>query len=627
VSVEVRPEPPGSPASRALFADYLALVRERLPGFTPSEAIFGADEAFDEPGSAWLVLYDDGAAVGCGGLRALEPGTGEIKRVFVRAGARGRGHGRRLLEALEAAARAAGQRRVRLLTTEVLREARGLYERAGYEVVSVHARDGRCDFWLEKRLDAATMLELVDIPAVSPEPFRGVLGPGMQAAFDEGVRQAREVLGGRQVWNVNSTARGGGVAELLRPLVGYARGAGVDARWAVIGGDPPFFMVTKRIHNRLHGVPGDGGPLDDAARAAYEGTLARNTEALAAELRPGDVVILHDPQTAGMTAGVKAAGATVVWRCHVGLDVPNELARDAWAFLRPYVLDADAYVFSRRAFAWEGLDERRVHLIAPSIDAFAPKNQELDAATVAAVVQAAGLVADGAAPAAATYHRLDGSPGRVAHRASLIEDAPLRPDDPVVLQVSRWDALKDPLGVIRGFAEHVPLAHLVYAGPAVEAVSDDPEGEQVLQEAVAARDALPAEARRRVHLAALPMDDPDENAIIVNALQRHARIVVQKSLAEGFGPHGGRGDVEGAARGGVAHRRHPGPDRGRRERRPARRPDRPRGLRRRRARAAGRPGAGRADGRSRARARAGRVPERPQPAAVPRADPSPRLTR
>jgi trehalose synthase len=108
----------------------------------------------------------------------------------------------------------------------------------------------------------------------------------------------------------------------------------------------------------------------------------------------------------------------------------------------------------------------------------------------------------------------------------------------VVLQVSRWDALKDPIGVIEGFAQHVPPetgAHLVYAAPAVEAVADDPEGERVMREAFAAREALPADVRRRIHLATLPMDDLDENAIMVNALQRHARVIVQKSLAEGFG--------------------------------------------------------------------------------------------
>jgi trehalose synthase len=380
----------------------------------------------------------------------------------------------------------------------------------------------------------APVLQHVNISPVSPDRFRDVLSDSMREAFDAGVEEARELLAGRAVWNVNSTARGGGVAELLRPLVGYARGVGVDARWAVIEGDPAFFEVTKRIHNRLHGAEGDGGPLDDGARQAYEGALARNTEELAHLLRPGDVVILHDPQTAGMTRAVREAGAKVVWRCHVGLDVPNDLARDAWAFLRPYVVDADAFVFSRRAFAWEGLDDGRIHLIAPSIDAFAPKNQDLDDATTAAVLNAARLVPVGD-DEPAIYTRQDGTPGRVDRDATLFQDAPLRADDPVVLQVSRWDALKDPLGVIEGFAGHVPEAHLLYAGPAVAAVSDDPEGERVLREAITARDRLPEEARRRVHLAALPMEDAEENAIIVNALQRHARVVVQKSLAEGFG--------------------------------------------------------------------------------------------
>jgi trehalose synthase len=114
----------------------------------------------------------------------------------------------------------------------------------------------------------------------------------------------------------------------------------------------------------------------------------------------------------------------------------------------------------------------------------------------------------------------------------------LRPDDPVVLQVSRWDRLKDPLGVIRGFVDHVAPttdAHLVYAGPAVEAVADDPEGKEVLQEAQAYFGQLDAEAKDRVHLTALPMDDLAENAAIVNALQRRADVIVQKSIAEGFG--------------------------------------------------------------------------------------------
>jgi trehalose synthase len=378
----------------------------------------------------------------------------------------------------------------------------------------------------------------VDISSMSPERFRTVLAPERFDAFERGIQEARRLLDGRVVWNVNSTARGGGVAELLESLVAYARGAGVDVRWVVIEGTPDFFVVTKRIHNRLHGSAGDGGALDEEARRIYERALAANVAELVERVRPGDVVIVHDPQPAGLIDAARAAGAAVIWRCHVGLDRPNELAREAWSFLLRYVENADAYVFSRESFAWDGLDRDRIVVIPPSIDVFSPKNQDLDAETVLAVLHACGVLGDGREAGPATFERQDGTPGRVDRSADLFQEQPLRAEVPVVLQVSRWDALKDPLGVIRGFAEHVPAetgAHLVYAGPAVAAVADDPEGAQVLREALALRERLPEEPRSRVHLASLPMDDPEENAIIVNALQRHASVIVQKSLAEGFG--------------------------------------------------------------------------------------------
>jgi trehalose synthase len=377
----------------------------------------------------------------------------------------------------------------------------------------------------------------VDVGALSLDPLVELLDPASQQRIRVVQERARGVFDDRTVWHVNSTSRGGGVAEMLHPLLAYARGAGIDARWLVIGGEAPFFAVTKRIHNRLHGSAGDGGPLGDAERAVYEGALAAAASELAARAEGDDIVVLHDPQTAGLVPALKARGLPVVWRCHVGVDHPDDLARSAWDFLRPYVSAADAVVFSRAEFAWEGLDPARLALIAPSIDGLSPKNQDLAPETVAAVLAAAGLrEGDGGAPA--TFRRLDGREAVVERRAVVDRERPLRPGEPVVLQVSRWDRLKDPLGVIRGFAEHVPAstgAHLVYAGPAVEAVSDDPEGAEVLAEARAARAALAPETRERVHLALLPMDDADENAVIVNALQRDATVVVQKSLAEGFG--------------------------------------------------------------------------------------------
>jgi trehalose synthase len=378
-------------------------------------------------------------------------------------------------------------------------------------------------------------LTRVAITPLPPERFRDLLGPGYREVVD-GIRRAQKTFEGRAVWHVNSTARGGGVAELLRSLLSYARGAGVDARWIVIEGDPEFFRITKRIHNHLHGSEGDGGALRDAEREAYEATLAANAAELTKGIAAGDVVFLHDPQTAGLVPAIREMGAIVVWRCHVGLDLPNELARRAWAFLRPYVERADACVFSRQEFAWEGLDPERIWIVPPSIDAFSVKNQDLTPPTVTAILEVMGL-SEETSSAAPTFVREDGSPGRVEQAADLDQETPLPPGAKLVAQISRWDRLKDPEGVLRSFVAHAEArdAHLVLAGPSVAAVADDPEGAEVLAEIRERWTALPAESRGRVHLAQLPMHDSEENAAMVNALQRRADVVVQKSLAEGFG--------------------------------------------------------------------------------------------
>jgi GNAT superfamily N-acetyltransferase len=152
--IEIRHEAPDGPAARRLFADYMTDVAQRLGDFTPTEEIFATPEAFDGPGSAWLVLYEDGEPVACAGLRPLDGDAGEIKRMFVAEAARGRGYARRLLAELEAIARDAGRRRIRLLTTDVLTEARALYVAEGYEVVEAFPmrEPDRTDYWLEKRL-------------------------------------------------------------------------------------------------------------------------------------------------------------------------------------------------------------------------------------------------------------------------------------------------------------------------------------------------------------------------------------------------------------------------------------------------------------------------------------------
>ena len=154
------------------------------------------------------------------------------------------------------------------------------------------------------------MLEMVDVPPHPPERFESVLEPEPFEKLANGIRAARELLGERTVWNVSSTAKGGGVVELLLPLIGYAKGAGVDARWAVIQANPDFFRVTKRIHNLLHGFEGDGGALDDAARKVYEDALEPNARELVDLVGADDVVLLHDPQTAGLIGPIARTCAT-----------------------------------------------------------------------------------------------------------------------------------------------------------------------------------------------------------------------------------------------------------------------------------------------------------------------------
>ena len=382
------------------------------------------------------------------------------------------------------------------------------------------------------------MPALTDVP-VAPLPldrFRSLLAPDLWAQVEEAQARSAELLAGRVVWNLNSTAYGGGVAEMLRSLIAYSRGAGVDARWLVVGGNPDFFRLTKRLHNRLHGHAGDGGPLGKAEHEIYDRTL----QAAAAELeelaRPGDIVLLHDPQTAGLVPALPD-GIPVVWRSHIGRDAPNAYAQEAWAFLLAYIRPADGWIFSRPDYVPPGLDPARVTIIAPSVDAFSPKNQELDPDAVAAILTTAGLIA-GTGGGVPSFTRHDGTPGRVDRVADLFGGAPVPTGVPLVTQVSRWDRLKDPLGVLQGFVTHVAAtsdAHLMLAGPAVGAISDDPEGADTLAEVRRAWRALPTATRGRVHLAGLPMNDAEENAAMVNALQRASTIVVQKSLAEGFG--------------------------------------------------------------------------------------------
>jgi len=380
----------------------------------------------------------------------------------------------------------------------------------------------------------------VRLPVRSPEDLAGIVhAHRLEELMGNIAPRIRAGMAGHTIVNVNSTDAGGGVAEMLHVLLPFTLGAGVSASWYVMEGDPWFFEITKRIHNRLHGEAGDGGPLGSAEHEHVVEVVQRNSDMLRARVRLGDAVIIHDPQPAGLAAELHDRGIPVVWRCHVGVDHRNEYTKQAWDFLRPFLADkVDAYVFTRRSYAPDWIPQDKLHVILPSIDPLSPKNQYLGDETVIAALSGSGIIT-GPGFGNATFRRQDGSVSAFGIEAEVTRSGPVpSPDVPLIVQISRWDPLKDMAGVMRAFAAEIAPhtnAELALVGPAVAAVSDDPEGQQVLQAVTEEWQELPDEVRNRVHLVSLPMTDPEANGALVNAIQRHAAVVVQKSLAEGFG--------------------------------------------------------------------------------------------
>ena len=366
----------------------------------------------------------------------------------------------------------------------------------------------------------------VEVPARPIDHLVRLVGPERTAAMRVAAQSALHALDGSTIWNISSTAHGGGVAEMLEYLLGYAKGLGVDTRWMVIEGDAVFFAITKRLHNRLHGAPGDEGDLGPAESAHYRDVLAANAASLERlGVRRGDIVFLHDPQTAGLAGHLHACGARLIWRCHIGSDTSNAWTEEGWEFLASQLAVCRTFVFSRAAFVPPLLTNRDIWIVEPSIDPFSDKNRQLTGPRVRALLTGIGLIEG----------EREGGRDPVV-RAIVGDAAPFPADAPLVVQVSRWDRLKDMAGVMHGFAEHVNgNARLALVGPAVAAVSDDPEGARVLAECTRDWEQLPRAIRDRIRLVTLPMEDAAANALMVNAAQRHASVVVQKSLAEGFG--------------------------------------------------------------------------------------------
>jgi len=381
------------------------------------------------------------------------------------------------------------------------------------------------------------LLSQVEPPHRTIARFEPVIGARRYRQLAETTESFAQLLGRRTIWNVNSTAVGGGVAEMLQALVGYTKSVPMPVNWTVISGDAPFFAITKRLHNQIHGDLA-GGPLNRDEEEHYASVVRHNAEEMIEIVRPGDIVVLHDPQTAALAAPLVEHGARVVWRCHIGVDWRNEATEAAWSFLHSHVAPAHQFIFSRPQYVPSWVPAEKTWIIPPSIDPFSPKNQRLDDATVRTILATIGVIDEPVPERYATFTRYDGTTSAVTRRAEVTCETLPKIGDPVVVQVSRWDRLKDMDGVMHAFAEHVAPGsggYLMLVGPAVTDVADDPEGAEVYRECVDQWHALPAAIRSRIVLVTLPLDDIEENAAMVNAIQRHASVISQKSIAEGFG--------------------------------------------------------------------------------------------
>lgn len=330
------------------------------------------------------------------------------------------------------------------------------------------------------------MLPKVSVHRFSCAPFtnvendRRIVGDPI---IDEIEALSRELEGVR-VCHINSTGFGGGVAELLARLVPLARALGIDAHWRLIQGTPEFFRVTKAFHNALQGAAHD---LSESDKAIY---LQVNRESAKLLESSYDVFVVHDPQPAAFREAVGANGAKWIWRCHIDTSAPN---RDVAEFLHPFLADYDAVVFTMKEFVLPGLDARHAAFIAPAIDPLSTKNMDLSDELCREVIANAGV----------DTSRL------------------------LVVQVSRFDPWKDPMGVVEAYRlakRELPGLQLALVGAIA---GDDPQGWQLLS-LVQKETADDDDVYVFTNLAGV-------GSMEVNAFQRACDLVIQKSLREGFG--------------------------------------------------------------------------------------------
>jgi trehalose synthase len=289
----------------------------------------------------------------------------------------------------------------------------------------------------------------------------------------------------KKIVHINSTKIGGGVAELLTNIIPLKHELGLDATWEIVVGQSDFYKCTKMFHNMIQGMKNQIIP--DTLLKIYEQTNEENAQRLFNVLNEADFVFIHDPQPAALIKFFPNRKGKWVWRCHIDISRPN---RQVWKFLKQFVIQYDASIFSLVDFA-RSLPHPQ-YIIAPSINPLSDKNKELSKEEIEKV-----------------YSEFNLDPAR-----------------PILLQVSRFDRFKDPIGVISAYKlvkKSIPSIQLVLAGGSAD---DDPEGSIVLEETLTA-----ANSDNDIHVLSLPSDAN----VTINALQRVADIVIQKSTKEGFG--------------------------------------------------------------------------------------------
>jgi trehalose synthase len=360
-------------------------------------------------------------------------------------------------------------------------------------------------------------------------------------------------LRGRTLWMINSTSRGGGVAEMLPTMVALLRDLGIATEWVVIESDEPeFFAFTKRLHNLIHG---EGDPaLIGHGRAIYEAVNQKNANELKPRIKPGDIVAVHDPQPMPLAAMLKEQiDIRTIWRCHIGVDQKNAATRGAWSFLRPYGDSYDHAIFSAGEYIPRFLAGRAT-VIHPAINPLSEKNQDFHLHKLVGILSNSALVASPGPlvrpPLPDVVERLQGD--GYFRPANMWEDIGLL-TRPIITQVSRWDRLKGFKPLLDAFIQmklkiferngmddwvtrrRMDLVRLVLAGPDPASIQDDPEGREVLEELQSAYLQIDPTIQDDIALVTLPMRSARYNALIVNALQRASTVVVQNSLREGFG--------------------------------------------------------------------------------------------